>query len=62
MHARLDRAPPDGKTVLRALYAVPRNIDDQIERMPEDQVHDVRGFLLRLADLKAPDPRAHKSL
>ena len=62
MHARLDRAPPDGKTVLRALYAVPRNIDDQIERMPEDQVHDIRRFLLRLADLKTADPRAHKAL
>ena len=49
MHTCLDGVTADDKSVAASLCALLRNVDDQIDLMTQDQVHDVRGFLLKLA-------------
>ena len=48
--ACLDGIAADDETVMAALRALGRNIDNQINLVAQHQVQDIGGFLLQLAD------------
>ena len=62
IHTSLDGGPADDKSILRMPHTLKRRVNDQIDLMPQDQIHQIRRLSFDLINTAGIDPILFESL